>query len=610
MATIHQDAGGNATGGLEFWTSITGTVTVSTDQPRFGPYSLKHASGAGNGAATVYKDGVMADAGRRISVWVYLAALPSTTFGFWNATGVGGTGITWQVRIDTNGKLALYRGVGPTLVATGTTTVPTNTWFRVSVGFVITSGSVNDCRVYLNGTLEATGHNVSVNTGSDRLSIGWGTGAPPGANYVMYTSGCYTDDGTAFDDVGGGVADSVHVACKHPAATNTNNFDTTVGTGTNRWDYVDEVPLSESNGLQHAAATDVQENFGLEAAADGDTNLTGATIIARTAWAWAKRGALTPCTHRASAAGGGTNPSTTDTITIGAGTATGDALYVLVTSRDHTAGTGYPTVTDDDSGGNAWARISESPDGSRKATLWWKRATAGTASKTITVAGCVGSMTCGLTVFQNAATSADPHTNLSVQDNASGTESHATITATNWGSSYVFAVSNYNNDNAVTSVSGATVGSYGASGRWEKQSTAGSDCAATIWSIDGADSAPVATGAVTWSQTNGVTTSFSFAVRPETLVGSPDIMDNGTETAITLTATSALYTKITDSASYPSDAAGIGLRSTTTALDTFLYECGTIIAYTPASTGQPAAKRMGGVEFAGRFIPSSAGRVW
>ena len=64
------------------------------------------------------------------------------------------------------------------------------------------------------------------------------------------------------------------------------------------------------------------------------------------------------------------------------------------------------------------------------------------------------------------------------------------------------------------------------------------------------------------------------------VAGTPGITDNGSTTAITLTTTSALYTKITDSASYPSDVAGIGMRSAGNAADaTDLFECGTLIAY-------------------------------
>jgi hypothetical protein len=66
-------------------------------------------------------------------------------------------------------------------------------------------------------------------------------------------------------------------------------------------------------------------------------------------------------------------------------------------------------------------------------------------------------------------------------------------------------------------------------------------------------------------------------------------MDNGTESAITLTGTPALYTKITDSATYPTNAAGIGMRSTGAAVDTFLYEAGTLIAYKPGAGAVSAA---------------------
>jgi hypothetical protein len=62
-------------------------------------------------------------------------------------------------------------------------------------------------------------------------------------------------------------------------------------------------------------------------------------------------------------------------------------------------------------------------------------------------------------------------------------------------------------------------------------------------------------------------------------LGTPQIMDNGTESAITLTSSGKLFRVTTTSASYPSDAEGIGMRATATADDAFLYECGTLIVY-------------------------------
>ena len=63
------------------------------------------------------------------------------------------------------------------------------------------------------------------------------------------------------------------------------------------------------------------------------------------------------------------------------------------------------------------------------------------------------------------------------------------------------------------------------------------------------------------------------------------IMDNGSVTVATETETPSLFAKITTSATYPDNVAGIGQRSTGTADDTYLYECGTLIAYTVAGAG-------------------------
>ena len=70
------------------------------------------------------------------------------------------------------------------------------------------------------------------------------------------------------------------------------------------------------------------------------------------------------------------------------------------------------------------------------------------------------------------------------------------------------------------------------------------------------------------------------AVTAGTSVGDPKIMVNGTEYSVTLSTSNALYTKCVDSASYPSNAAAIGMRSSGTTADTYLYECGMLVAYT------------------------------
>ncbi len=216
--------------------------------------------------------------------------------------------------------------------------------------------------------------------------------------------------------------------------------------------------------------------------------------------------------HRASATPTG-NPTTSFTVTIPASVLTDDDLYVFVCSRDHTAATAYPTVTDNDTGGNTWTRIAESTD--RKATLWRKKATSGSASKTVTVSGCVGSASGGISAYSGGA-SGDPTTNIAVEDNASGDESHAGFTPSFADSMICLAVFNTGNDNAVTVLACTNPGTLEPE-RFEKLSTGGSDCA-TIHGSALQSGGPTATGSFTWAQTNGTTKSIVFAIKPALIV--------------------------------------------------------------------------------------------
>jgi hypothetical protein len=68
--------------------------------------------------------------------------------------------------------------------------------------------------------------------------------------------------------------------------------------------------------------------------------------------------------------------------------------------------------------------------------------------------------------------------------------------------------------------------------------------------------------------------------------GTPKITNNGTDTAITLTASPAHYrSPCVISATYPANAATVGMVSTGATDDTFLYEAGMFIAYTPGGAG-------------------------
>ncbi len=92
-------------------------------------------------------------------------------------------------------------------------------------------------------------------------------------------------------------------------------------------------------------------------------------------------------THIASATQNEGTATTTCTITIPASVITKDDLYVLI----RTDSAPSMTCTDDDAGGNTWTTLNNISDESR---LFWKKATSGTASKTITIGTAVGTV-CG-----------------------------------------------------------------------------------------------------------------------------------------------------------------------------------------------------------------------
>lgn len=201
------------------------------------------------------------------------------------------------------------------------------------------------------------------------------------------------------------------------------------------------------------------------------------------------------------------NPTTSFTVTIPSAVVADDLLFLTVTSRDST-GAGTLTVTDNDTGGNSWTKIGNSTD--HKATLWYKRATSGTASKTVTVSNCVGSASGVLKAFSGGDTGATPYSNVVVETNASGDESHAGFTPANANSMLCAAVFNYANDNAVTSLAFATAGATTAT---EKLSTGGADCG-NIFGHVLQSGGPSATGTLTWAQTNGTTYSVAWAIKP------------------------------------------------------------------------------------------------
>lgn len=213
--------------------------------------------------------------------------------------------------------------------------------------------------------------------------------------------------------------------------------------------------------------------------------------------------------HVASVTANGVANTTSLTITIPESVEAGDILVAHFANRDATA---MPTVTDDDTGGNTWASFAVTTTG---ASSWWKRATAGTAGKTITASGFTGSCAGGVSVYRGCLASGTPVTNVTEESNISGNETHASITPAYSGAMIGLAVFNRTGIFAVTSMAATSPSALDA--RFEHQNTGGSDCVVTVGSRIQLTAG--ATGSLTWAQTNAVTISHAYALQPASTSG-------------------------------------------------------------------------------------------
>lgn len=265
-----------------FWTK-TGTVTYDTTIKKSGAGSWKADAGAGNADANLHTGtGVMADAGRRVSAWMYFTSVSGSV----PVIHVVTTGFSAVFDIVfSSSKLQIKSG---STTKTGSTTVTTSAWHRVSVSYVITSTSNYTIKLWLDGNLEATMTASDGNlatTGSSILYFGC-VGAGFGASQQCYFQHTYVDDSTALTDVG-----DIRVTAKRPNANGSSNqFTTQIGSGgsgygTGHSPQVNERPASTTNGWQAPTTSGVKtEGYALESSSTGDVDISGTTQVAYLGW--------------------------------------------------------------------------------------------------------------------------------------------------------------------------------------------------------------------------------------------------------------------------------------------------------------------------------------
>jgi hypothetical protein len=298
MDTKYIESGTDATQGFQFWASTTtsnnGAVTSDTAQVRTGPRSIKTNSGtpvAGN-AYVATADGLIGAAGQRISFGFRAASFSVLGQGKFLELGRAATlGHVVTLNQLSGGALTLRDEAG-TILATGST-LSAATWYRITFSYTITDVTTNEFRVYLDDSTTAalTATNVTL-LDADPSNLRLGIKETLTLSIIYNFDDIYVDDGTTLDNIS---TTDLKVTVKLPATENTTSFDTAIGAarGASDFNSVNERPLSETNGWRHNAISDVQENYGLQAVGAGDVDITGKTLIARTAWIWAKASTLT-----------------------------------------------------------------------------------------------------------------------------------------------------------------------------------------------------------------------------------------------------------------------------------------------------------------------------
>lgn len=542
----------DATRGKNFWIGSQGTVVYDSTTPtKSGIASWK----AGDPSLDTTNN-LLAPVGSsaRISAYFRIADLPTTTGRLFEVTG--DLNENFRILITSSGVLQLEGSADGQIGANGPT-LSTATWYRIAWAFTSTSH-----KVFVDGSQVISGSATQTSDGTG-LETGYFL---QGANKFLNFQHVYIDDAASLDDPG-----DIRVTAKRPAANNTNNFDTAIGANpANRWTNVNEEPLSTTNGWEHDAATDVQENYGLETAGAGDVDITGATIVARQAWLYSSR-------DNGSASGSCTGSTTGTTCVTGSFQVRQNEMAVCVFG-DRVAGSA-PTIAD--TLGNTWTLLTGATSTIRT-TAWGSPITVGgstavtftfgsSAAKRAGVCASYHSPITSVPQDKNPAAATDgtsPYTSTTSGTLAQANEIVVGYLCTSRPSSDTYAAGT-----GYTDSSGfiGTTGGNDVTCELEHQIVTATTSLTATW-----------TDSTNGASVEGIVT---FKQQTPTGSGAPKIMDNGTESSITLTTSPAIYSILTDSASYPSNAAGIGARSSNSGTAIFLYEAGTMIAYIPAALG-------------------------
>lgn len=341
MAIKFLDPGSDATFDLSQWTVSTGIAASATDQVKTGTRSIKLTLGAaGEAADIITPNGTLADAGRRISVFVRWEAFGTATAGYF--LGVGDNGETndiFLLKTNSSGNIQLDSvGAGVTSTTTGSTVLSLNTWYQVDLCYTITNATNWRCDVHLTTAggvttteiSKSSAGSITINTGSSVLVL---VAFQMGNSKSMWYDNIYIDDGATYAYPG-----NILVTAKRPNANGTTNgFTTQIGAGGSGYGsghspQVNERALSTTNGWSMiGAGAAVTEEYNIENAATGDVPIRPEWVVDYVGWVYAK--ALASETASIIVNGVSSNISLTSTNTFFAKVA-GSTTYPVGTGAD------------------------------------------------------------------------------------------------------------------------------------------------------------------------------------------------------------------------------------------------------------------------------------
>lgn len=284
--TTFMEPGGDATFDFSLWTANTSNVATIVTDFVHGSH-VKSIQVPAVGSVTTLRRTGAGTTGRQ-SQYLYLVALPSGAnakcFGVRDNTQAENV----MVRLTSAGVLQLFNAIaGGTQIGSDGSTLITGTWYRLTICWNVTSTSVNEYRVYLNGVLDISASNVSVNSVVIAETV---FGRHGDAALDFRVSDIYRDDSSSASDI----ATDVWSTAKRPNANGTtNNFSTQIGAGGSGYGsghspQVNERALSTTNGWSMVGAgSAVTEEYAVESAATGDINISTATLIDYMGWVYA-----------------------------------------------------------------------------------------------------------------------------------------------------------------------------------------------------------------------------------------------------------------------------------------------------------------------------------